>query len=117
MENLHQQIFNCKSRDERKQLLKNLSKSAKQIIEATNEGTVNSVLLDWYKSKEHQEFNSFLGWKKKGFAVKKGSKSFFIWSKPQKASKEKPNNEENEEFEFYGIAYLFSNAQVEPLKN
>lgn len=113
---IHQLIFNCESREDRKKLLKSLSKSAKKIVEMTEDGTVNSVLIDWYKNEEHNEFHSFWGWRKKGFKVKKGAKSFFVWSKPQTAKRDQPKEGEDEEFEFFGLAYLFSNSQVEPLK-
>jgi len=71
-----------------------------------------------YKSSEHNEFNTFKGWKEKGFMVKPGMKAFFIWSKPRKVeNKRKEEEGEKDEFKMYGIAHLFSNAQVEPLKD
>ncbi len=112
---IHEQIFNCKSREEKKELLKSLSKGAKQIVATTEEGTVNSVLIEMYKNNEHQEFNSFKRWLQLGYKVKKGAKAFFVWSKPKKA-KDKTSENEEDEFSFYAIAYIFSNAQVEPLK-
>ena len=64
---------------------------------------------------EHSEFNTFKGWMEKGQIVKKGSKAFFIWSKPRKVQKKQAEQGEKDEFKMYGIAHLFSNAQVEPL--
>ena len=78
---------------------------------------LNDVILNkMYKNTEHTEFSTFKGWKEKGFKVKKGSKSFFIWSKPRKVEKKKEGTDEKDEFNMFGIAYLFSNSQVEPLK-
>lgn len=115
--NIHALIFGCETREEKKQLLKTLSIEAKEIIE--NEALdlkVNDVLIQMYKTEEHQEFENFWQWKQKGFKVKKGEKAFFVWSK-KRTGTEKAQNEsdDNKEFKFFSIAYLFSNAQVEPL--
>ena len=113
---IHQQIFACEDRDQRKKLLKELSKGAKAIVKMTEGAqTVNEILLEWYTNEEHAEFHGFWEWKKLGYKVKKGAKGFFIWSKKRKA-KEKHEDKEDEEYSFYSLAYLFSNAQVEPLK-
>ena len=113
---IHEQIFACENREQKKQLLKELSKGAKAIVKMTEGAqTVNEILLEWYTNEEHSEFNGFWQWKKLGYKVKKGEKAFFIWSKKRKA-KEKHEDKEDEEYSFYSLAYLFSNAQVEPLK-
>ncbi len=114
--NIHQAMQNCQTRDEKKQFLKSISIEAKEQIELgiTEETTVNSVLLSWLINTEHQEFHNFWDWKKKGFKVKKGEKAFFVWSKKMK-SKDKQSEEEDKEYSFYSLAYLFSNAQVEPI--
>lgn len=118
LNNIHAQVFACETRDEKKQLLKSLSIEAKAIIE--NEAPdlkVNDILIEFYKNDEHQEFENFWQWQKKGFKVKKGEKAFFVWSKKRTGTeKAKNENEDDKEFEFFSIAYLFSNAQVEPLK-
>ena len=93
-----------------------MSKTAKQIVKATDgEKTVNEILIEWYTNEKHEEFHTFWDWKKLGYKVKKGARAFFIWSKKRKA-KEKQEDKDEEEYSFYGIAYLFSNAQVEPSK-
>ncbi|MBL87218.1 MAG: hypothetical protein CMO82_11230 [Winogradskyella sp.] len=113
---IHQAMQNCNSKEEKKQLLKSLSIQAKEAIElgTTEEATVNSVLISWLTNEEHQEFNGFWEWKKKGFKVKKGEQGFFVWSKKMK-SKDKQSEDEDKEYTFYSLAYLFSNAQVEPI--
>ena len=90
--------------------------------EETESDKINDVLIEMYSNDIHQEFSTFKGWKEKGFKVKKGSKGFFIWSKPLKGNKNKEQTEpktkdEKDTFKFFGVAYIFSNAQVEPLKS
>lgn len=116
MKDLHTQIFNCQNRDDKKQLLKAISIKAKEVIKLVDDSkTVNQILIDWYTNETHKEFHSFWDWKKLGFKVKKGEKAFFVWSKKRETKKENEKGEE-EEFSFFSLAYLFSNAQVEPLK-
>lgn len=113
---LHTKIFSCQTREDKKSLLKSLSVKAKEIIE--NEGLdlrVNDFLLNWYRTNEHQEFNNFWEWKKKGYSVKKGEKAFFIWSKKRTGTEKGEKPEDDKEFKFFSLAYLFSNAQVEPI--
>lgn len=117
--NIHQQIFSCETRAEKKQLLKSLSVEAKEIIETeAPDLRVNDILIQMYKNEEHQEFENFWQWKKRGFKVKKGEKAFFVWSKKRTGTEKAENDtDEEKEFKFYSLAYLFSNAQVEPLKS
>lgn len=117
--NIHTLIFGCETREDKKQLLKSLSVEAKAIIEReAPDLRVNDILLQMFKNDTHQEFHSFWDWKKQGYKVKKGEKAFFIWSKKRTATeKAKTEAEDDKEFKFFSLAYLFSNAQVEPLKN
>ena len=122
---LQERVFSCSTPKDRYRLLSELSDQAKLLIELgeTDAETVNEVLLIMYSTKEHQEFNTFLQWKNKGFKVKKGAKSFFVWSKPKAIQKKKDEKEEEADEEqaeskkVFRMAYLFSNAQVEPVKN
>ncbi|WP_341221045.1 ArdC-like ssDNA-binding domain-containing protein [Polaribacter atrinae] len=117
MTDIQTQVFNCQDRAEKKQLLKALSKQAKAIIELNGlDKNVNAVLIDMYTNEMHTEFKTFRGWTKENKKVKKGEKGFFVWSKKLKAADKTEGAEEDKEFKFFGIAYLFSNAQVEPLK-
>lgn len=117
MENLHTQIFNCKDRNEKRNLLKQLSIKAKTLIELQGlDKNVNAVLIDFYTTETHQEFKTFKGWMAEKKKVKKGEKGFFVWSKKLKATDKTEGAEDDKEFKFFGMAYLFSNAQVEPLK-
>lgn len=114
---INEAMQNCTSRDEKKELLKSISVQAKEEIELniTEEETVNAVLISWLTNGEHKEFNSFHQWRKLGYKVKKGEKAVFVWSKKMK-TKDKESPDEDKEYSFFSLAYLFSNAQVELLK-
>lgn len=114
---IYDKIANCETRAQRKELLKQLSKQAKALIDLGDERNVNTIIIDSFKNETHQEFNNFWQWKKLGFKVKKGEKAFFVWSKKQKGIETNKETNEEEEFSFFSIAYLFSNAQVEPIKS
>jgi len=113
---IQEQIANCESRSDRKTLLRKWSKTAKIKQEKGDSRRVNEIVLDMYKNKEHQVFNNFWEWKKLGFKVKKGESAFFVWSKKRKGKEKTEGADQDKEFSFFSLAYLFSNAQVEPLK-
>lgn len=113
---IQEQVFSCENRQDKKNLLKELSQSAKALIELGDERRVNEILIDMYKNEEHNQFENFWQWKKLGFKVKKGEKAFFVWSKKRTGTEKGENGDEDKEFKFFSLAYLFSNAQVEPLK-
>jgi hypothetical protein len=119
---LYELIFACQTAEEKKAVLIQLSEEVKLKIELgeTKEETVNGGLIELYSNKEHKEFDTFHGWKKRGFKIKKGSKCFFVWTKPIKSKNKKENQkeekEEVKEYKFFKMAYLFSNAQVEQFK-
>jgi hypothetical protein len=117
MENIYEKVFGCKDRTEKKQLLKLLSQKAKKVQELEEEErNINSILIDFYTNETHTEFKTFKGWLAEKKKVKKGEKGFFVWSKKLKAADKTEGAEEDKEFKFFGIAYLFSNAQVEEFK-
>lgn len=103
--------------------LKLLSLEVKDLVEDGTFETINDAIMETlYKSPTNRTFNSFMGWKQQGKQVKKGEKAFLLWSKPKHVQKEQPPQEETDEnnqedeYKFYGIAYLFSNAQVEDIE-
>lgn len=118
-EDFYNRIFSVNGMAEKRELLKQMSESAKMMMELDPDigDGVNDIILNrMYRNSIHEEFNTFKGWKEKGFMVSKGSKAFFIWSKPRKVKKkEETKKGEKDEFKMYGVAHLFSNAQVEPL--
>jgi len=117
MKDIYTKIFSCSTRAEKKELLKFLSMEAKEIIELNAlDKNINSVLIDFYKNETHQEFKTFKGWIFEGYKVKKGEKGFFVWSKKLKGTEKGETAEDDKDFKFFGIAYIFSNAQVQPIK-
>ena len=106
---------------EKRDFLKKLSAAVAPMIQAGEFDTTNqAVMHTFYIDSQHTTFKTFNEWKKDGYSIKKGSKAFLVWGKPagvQDAEKaaEKGRDEEptDDEREFYPIAFLFSNAQVE----
>lgn len=104
--------------------LKLLSLEVKDLVDDGTFETINDAIMETlYKSPEHRTFNSFMSWKQQGKKVKKGEKAFLLWSKPKHIPKEtipqadeSEENKQEDEYKFYGIAYLFSNAQVEDIE-
>ncbi len=87
---------------------------------------VNDFLLVMHKQASGcKMFKTFHDWKKAGYKVKKGSKSFRVWGSPLKAKKSdgeqqtapKTEGESNAEdtFKFWPMCSLFNENQVEPI--
>ncbi len=98
--------------------LSEISKPLQELVKAGIYESVNEALIKTiYRTAEHQEFNSFKAWKIKGFKVKKGEKGYPVWSRPVSVLKEeKGEGADDESTKQFRIAYIFSNAQVEPIK-
>lgn len=105
---------------EKRKWLSAISRPLKALVEAGEVDSVNTAILEMYQSEfPNAEFNTFHGWRKKGFAVKKGAKSFIIWGQPRSITKpieDSKSDETEKEEEFFPIAYLFSSLQVNELK-
>lgn len=111
---------------EKRNLLIQLSAQAKeiQILEietGEDDRNINSILIDdFYTDSQNQTFNTFNEWLNQGFKVKKGEKAFLVWGRKRKNNQDQeskePKTEDEKVFSFYPLCYLFSNAQVEPIK-
>ncbi len=97
---------------EKRKELSALSRSVQMLVKEGAYDTVNEGLLDIYSDGEELEFNTFKQWKGKGFSVKKGEKAFLVWGKPRQVPVTEPDDEEDE-FKFWPLCYLFSEQQVE----
>lgn len=76
--------------------------------------TVNDCLRLLYASDTGQtEFDTFKGWKEKGFSVNKGEHGFPVWGRPRKFTKEVENGEDKE-FSAFPLATIFHKGQVSP---
>jgi hypothetical protein len=101
-----------------RQFLREISKEVKPLVESGRYHNINEAIVrEIYEPETGQtEFHTFYDWRKKGKTVKKGQHGLAIWSRPITA-KEVEDAETAEEdtekgFKFFGIAYLFSAAQV-----
>ena len=105
--------MSAKKPDEKRAHLVLLSKKAKKDFPNMK---VNDWLLNHYSNGldgvTPNDWNTFKGWKEKGFKVIKGEKSFPIWGKPRKFKKEIEGGGEKE-FSMFPMANLFHKRQVE----
>lgn len=85
---------------------------------------VNELIMNHYQQKTGaKDFRTFKQWKEAGFSVKKGEKSFRVWSAPLKGKNEtelvdantkEPKTVESN-FQFWGMCCLFNEFQVEKI--
>jgi hypothetical protein len=105
--------------DEARERLKLLSLEVKDLVDDETFYTINDAIMETlYKDETHREFKSYRQWKKEGFQVKKGEKAFLLWARPKQIQKpiEEAKPEDLEEMiKYFPIAYLFSNAQIDPI--
>lgn len=111
--------------EDKRKFLRKLSESVSTLVEAGEYETVNEAVVDtFYKNGEHTQFRTFNDWKSEGYSIKKGSKTFIVWGRPkamhdakraEEAGKEEPATDDSKR-DFFPIAFLFSNAQVEVKK-
>lgn len=101
-----------------------MAKTPEQALEAQLT-TINQILMEMHQKATGQtEFKTFHDWKKAGFKVRKGEKSFRIWGKPRKCKKsvdvvKVDTGEETtkeKEFELFPMCCMFHRGQVEPLE-
>ena len=81
---------------------------------------VNELLTDIYSNRaQAREWDTFRGWKKRGYYVAKGERGFAVWSRPIKADEAETDagesgesGETKPERESFYVAYIFCAAQV-----
>lgn len=105
--------------DEARERLKLLSLEVKDLVEDGTFFTINDAIVETlYKDDTHREFKSYRQWKKEGNQVRKGEKAFLLWARPKQIQKPIENGTTAEDLEemikYFPIAYLFSNAQIDP---
>lgn len=108
---------NSKYNETRRKLIE-FSNIAKKLQEVDYpEMTINEILLQKvYDRKGATEFNTFNQWKKKGYTVLKGEKSYLIWGQPINKQKAEEKGEEyseaEDDYKYFPVCYLFSDKQV-----
>ena len=105
--------------DEARERLKLLSLEVADLVEQGMFFTINDAIVETlYKDETHRIFKSYRQWKKEGHQVRKGEKAFLLWARPKEIQKPIENGTTAQELEemikYFPIAYLFSNAQVDP---
>jgi len=107
---------------ERREALKEQSRDARkyrdnerEFAEDEIQVTINTCIMElFYPGVDRNELNTFEGWIKQGYAVKKGEKVLInLWGRPRKAKQD----ETEDEYQFWPLVFLFHRSQVEPLKN
>lgn len=98
--------------------LKAISKGFQMLVKQGAMDNVNQGLANYYAEQGHTTLHSYRQWQELGFQVKKGAKALLMWGKPQpikgkEQPTEKKGGDENEDSDFFPLAYVFSNLQVE----
>lgn len=103
------------------------SKAVRPLVEAGEFERVNDALMSMYSdmlgfTSDRDDWNTFAGWKAKGYKVTKGSKSTVIWGSKRKATVKDSEAEatasaeekaEAKKFAFFPTCNLFHISQVE----
>ena len=99
-----------------------LSQEAKQLVEMGEYARVNDALIGIYSelknlSEDREDWNTFKGWKLKGFKVIKGEKGSTIWGRKRKVEikDSTDDSEESKTMRFYPTATIFHKTQVEKI--
>jgi hypothetical protein len=101
-----------KAREFRKQKIEEYEKKG-NILEAIfwTSKCVNDIIAGWYRETTGATtFKTFAQWKSEGYNVKKGERAHLLWSHKQNVTKETEEGEEK--YQFFPMAYLFSDLQV-----
>jgi hypothetical protein len=104
------------TKSEARQQLKAISQQLKPLVKAGEFNNLNEAIVQLYKDATHQEFKTFNQWKREGYIILKGSKAFPVWAQPVKGSRPK-EGASPEDYEYFPVCYLFSNAQVRRTEN
>jgi hypothetical protein len=98
---------------EARDILKTLSQEVYDLVESGTFPTVNDALMETlYKDGPHREFKNYAQWRREGFRVKAGEKPFLLWGRPKDIEQAE---EAQEAGKYFPLAYVFSNAQIEPI--
>ncbi len=103
---------------EKRQQLSELSTTVKPLVTSGQFDNVNEAVIEtFYRKEGNTEFNTYKQWKEKGFQVRKGEKAYFVWAKPLAALQAEQGKETDEDSrKYFPLCFLFSNRQVEPIK-
>ena len=78
---------------------------------------INDIIALWYREQTGaKEFKTFQQWHNEGYFVKRGEKAFVLWGRKREVKdvgKKEAAESENIDYEFFPIAYLFSDKQIQ----
>ena len=106
---------NAKTIQEKRTILKGLSKPLQILVKEAAIPTVNDGLKAIYAQSGHTELKTLKQWNKEGRSIKKGSHALCLWGAPKKVETiqvEEAQGEDNDPMNFYPICFVFSNLQV-----
>lgn len=105
--------------DEARERLKLLSEEVADLVTDGTFFTINDAIMETlYKDDTNRIFKSYRVWKKEGYQVRKGEKAYILWARPkeiQRTIEEATEKEKEKLMQYFPIAYLFSNAQVDKI--
>lgn len=96
---------------EKREILKKLSKPLKKKVEKGKFENINQGLKALYSKQGHTELKTLSEWNKAGYSVIKGEHAHLLWGK----KKTRPNTDENattDSYKFNPICFVFSQLQV-----
>jgi len=91
-----------------------MSAAAKLLVAQGAHSSINEAIISMYRNEVHHTFNTYNQWKEKGYQVRKGESAFLVWARPLGAHEEQEAEQINSKF--FPVCFLFSNAQVDPIK-
>lgn len=112
MENL---FDSAKTIQEKREILKGLSKPLQQLVKEGAINTVNDGLKEIYAQSGHTQLKTLQQWNKVGKRVVKGSHALCLWGAPKQMDRQQQEDNqevENDPADFYPICFVFSNLQV-----
>ncbi|MBD3589559.1 hypothetical protein HC965_09280 [Bacteroides sp. GM023] len=112
MENL---FDSAKTIQEKREILKGLSKPLQQLAKEGAISSVNDGLKEIYAQSGHTQLKTLQQWNRAGKRVVKGSHALCLWGAPKQIDRQQQEDNqdgENDPSEFYPICFVFSNLQV-----
>lgn len=100
---------------EKRKQLSLLTKDLAPLVTAGQFDSINTAIIAHYSQATNTpktDFKTFKQWKRDGFFVRKGEKSFPIWGSPIG-----DNQGNSDNGKFFPLCFLFGKHQVEPIKD
>lgn len=105
----------AKTIQEKRDILKGLSKPLQQLVKDGAISSVNDGLKEIYAHSGHTQLKTLRQWNREGKNILKGSHALCLWGAPKQAERPEQENNQNDEnslADFYPICFVFSNLQV-----